>query len=130
MALSSTEHSDTPYDSYSRSNGVQSFAISGASGAGGTVTVKDAVASSQIYFKGQLRASGATTLTFKTADGGTAVGVYEYQAAGTKRILVGRCEAGELLQLHSSADVTVQGTIYTLPVVAGMMVPPEWSLNW
>ena len=126
MAMSSTEI-EAYYDSYSDGNGVQRFGISGASGVNGTVTVKAGVAASQIYTRGHLRVDGATTLYFYSAAAGTLVGVLEYLVKGTQRVpRTVRTIAAELLQLKSTANVTVEGVIETLPVKEGDPVPPAW----
>ena len=126
MAMSSTEI-EAYYDSYSKGNGVQRYGISGASGANGVVTVKAAVTGAQIYTRGHLRVSGATVLYFYSAAAGTLLGVLDYVVAGTQKLPRSvRTKATELLQLKSTADVTVEGVIETLCVKAGDPVPPAW----
>ena len=117
-----------PYDSYGSNNGVLEYTIAGASGAGGTVTVKAAVASSQIYFKGTLSSSGATVFTLKSGAAGTVLGTWQLAASGNVDIPVLHTKAEELLQLHSSANITAGGIIKTIPVVSKQAISPEWQL--
>ncbi len=129
MAMSSTEI-EAYYDSYSKGNGVQRYGIScagGTSGVNGTLTVKAAVTGAQVWARGHLRVSGATVLYFYSAAAGTLVSVLDYIVAGTQKLpRSARTKAAELLQLKSTADVTVEGVIETLPVKAGNPVPPAW----
>lgn len=126
MAMNSTVI-EAYYDSHSKGNGIQRYGISGASGINGVVTVKAAVTASQIYTRGHLRVSAATVVYFYSAAAGTLIGVLDYALAGTQRIPRSvRTKAAELLQLKSTANVTVEGVIETLPVKAGDTVPPAW----
>lgn len=122
---------EAPYNSFGKNNGVIEYILSGASGAGGKTTVKAAVTSSQIYFKGHIFVSGATTISLYSGDSG-AGGLLLYTvvlaAAGPATIPLCHTVAGALLQLVSSANVTVTGIIATLPVTASRPVPSNWQI--
>jgi len=126
MAITVTESVTDPIDSFSKGNEVQQWHLTGTSSA--DKTVKALVADTEIWFKGHLYCSGATVITFKSATGGTPICVLGYIAAGTQMIPTSRTEAGELLEITSSATVTVGGTITTLEVASGKPLPKEWSL--
>ena len=119
---------EVPYDSFSENNGVATYTLAGASGAGGTATVKAAVTSAQIWGRGHIRVSGATTIYLKSAAAGTIIAALDFELATTKVVpSMTFTKAGELLELYSSANVTIEGELRTMPVYAGQALPPEWK---
>ena len=127
MGMTSTAL-EAPYDSHSANNGVVEYLISGVSDLFGVVTVKAAVTSSQIYFKGIVHVSGLTNLTFKSAASGTSLFSLYFSDAGHQTIPLGHTKSGELLELTSLNDVTVLGNIQTFPVLEGHAVPEQWQI--
>ncbi len=120
---------EASYDSFSKGNGIVEYIVFGlVSGATRTVTVKAAVTSQQIYFRGHISVSGATTILLKSGDAGTVIHTVVFATTGSAIIPLIHTEAGKLLQLHCSGDVTIKGIIATLPVASGQMVPENWQI--
>lgn len=113
-------------DSGSRGNGVVRYGVVGATSGTSAATVRAAQTGKQIYCKGQISASSACRIDFKSAADGTVVRTLFFLAKGTMIVRPFATKAGELLEIKSDTDVTLAGELLTMDVASGQVVPPGW----
>jgi len=122
MAITVVTH-EAPYPYPFKNNNVACYTMSGDD-----TTVTDfaaAVTEGQLWFTGVVTLDGAAYVDIlsKPAGAGTVVARRHFVAAGSMRI-TGHGKAGEKLQIELSvAQVTMQATIYVVPMYLGSLLP-------